>query len=397
MRSLHIVREGATDEAGPAGGPHTERIAGRVSPDHPSVDRDGSPEPSGAGRPELHDEGRGTRTITITRPQVRTTVPSSDPAARPSPYESGLAAVARHDVHIERVWPMRSPPTASLEESSSAYFQSERRGTPPARLVPVGGLRMSQAFPHEPVMADEVVELFSPVPPGLIVDATVGGGGHAAALLRNIDGISLLGLDRDPLAVAAATDELRAFGSRAAVVRSRFDAVADVVERFEADRGTPLAQRGLSGVLFDLGVSSPQLDVAERGFSYRRDAPLDMRMDPTSGPSAADLVNQLDEDSLVELLTDNGEGRFARRIARAMIEARPLTTTGQLADVVRSAIPAATRRTGGHPARRVFQGIRIAVNDELGQLQTALDDALSLLRPGGGASPSPTTPGRTGW
>ncbi len=159
--------------------------------------------------------------------------------------------------------------------------------------------------------------------------------------------------------------------------------MADVVDRFQADQGTPPAERGLSGVLFDLGVSSPQLDVAERGFSYRRDAPLDMRMDPTSGPSAADLVNDLDEDSLVELLTDNGEGRFARRIARAMIEARPLTTTGQLADVVRSAIPAATRRTGGHPARRVFQAIRIAVNDELGQLQSALDDALSLLRPGG--------------
>lgn len=383
VRPLHIVQEGSTDEAGPGSGPKSERIDGRISPDHPSLDRAGGTTAVATGRGELHDEGRGTRTITITRPQARATVPFTDPAARPSPYESGLAAVARHDVHIERVWPMRSPPTASLEDSSSAYFQSERRGTPPARLVSVGGLRMSQAFPHEPVMADEVVELFRPVPPGLIVDATVGGGGHAAALLRDIDGISLLGIDRDPLAVEASIDELGAFGSRAKVVRSRFDEVAEVVERFQADLGTPLAPRGLSGVLFDLGVSSPQLDVAERGFSYRRDAPLDMRMDPTSGASAADLVNQLDEDSLVELLADNGEGRFARRIARAMIEARPLTTTGQLADVVRSAIPAATRRTGGHPARRVFQAIRIAVNDELGQLQSALDDALSLLRPGG--------------
>ncbi len=139
----------------------------------------------------------------------------------------------------------------------------------------------------------------------------------------------------------------------------------------------------MSGVLFDLGVSSPQLDVAERGFSYRRDASLDMRMDPTTGRTAADVVNQYDEDALVDLFTDNGEGRFARRIARAIIAARPVSTTGQLADVVRAAIPAATRRTGGHPARRVFQAIRIAVNEELDQLGTALDDAVALLQPGG--------------
>jgi 16S rRNA (cytosine1402-N4)-methyltransferase len=136
-------------------------------------------------------------------------------------------------------------------------------------------------------------------------------------------------------------------------------------------------------VLFDLGVSSPQLDVAARGFSYRRDAPLDMRMDPSTGRTAADVVNHYDEDALVELFADNGEGRFARRIARAVIAARPVMTTGQLADVVREAIPAATRRTGGHPARKVFQAIRIAVNEELDQLGTALDAALSLLSPGG--------------
>jgi 16S rRNA (cytosine1402-N4)-methyltransferase len=372
VRSLHIVRERSIEQSESPPGRETGTIAARISPDHPSLDRDREP----------HDERSTTRTITITRPQARVAVLATDPEARPSPYESGLAAVARHDVHIERVWPMRSPPTASLEESSSAYFQSERRGTPPARLVPVGGLRMNQAFPHEPVMAEEVVELFRPVPPGLVVDATVGGGGHASALLRDVEAIDLLGIDRDPLAVGAATDALRSFGPRAAVRRARFDAIAEVVEGFQADRRTPPAERGLSGVLFDLGVSSPQLDVAERGFSYRRDAPLDMRMDPTSGLSAADLVNEIDEDALVELLADNGEGRFARRIARAMVAARPLTTTGQLADVVRSAIPAPARRAG-HPARRVFQAIRIAVNDELGQLQTALDDGLRLLAPGG--------------
>ena len=146
--------------------------------------------------------------------------------------------------------------------------------------------------------------------------------------------------------------------------------------------GPSTEEHGLSGVLFDLGVSSPQLDVAGRGFSYRRDAVLDMRMDPTTGRTAADVVNQFDEDALVEIFSDNGEGRFARRIARAIVAARPLSTTGQLADVVREAIPAATRRTGGHPARRVFQAIRIAVNEELDQLESALGVALDLLRPG---------------
>lgn len=381
VRALHIVPTG-TDERVPDP-VDSGRSSTRISPDHPSLDREGTTPVGASFRPRLDDEGRATRTITITRPLGRNAVPTADPGARPSPYESGLAAVARHDVHIERVWPMRSPPTASLEDSSSAYFQSERRGTPPARLVSVGGLRMSQAFPHEPVMADEVVELLRPVPAGLVLDATVGGAGHARALLQGVESLSVLGIDRDPLAVSASTEALRRFGLRAAVRRARFDALTEVVTRFQSDRATPPTQRGLSGALFDLGVSSPQLDLAERGFSYRRDAPLDMRMDPTSGPSAADLVNELDEDALVELLSENGEGRFARRIARAMIEARPLTTTGQLADVVRTAIPAATRRTGGHPARRVFQAIRIAVNDELGQLQTALDDALTLLRPGG--------------
>ena len=155
--------------------------------------------------------------------------------------------------------------------------------------------------------------------------------------------------------------------------------VADVQDQL----GSRSTNAGSSGALFDLGVSSPQLDVAERGFSYRRDALLDMRMDPTSGRTAADVVNEYGEQELVDLFTDNGEGRFARRIARAIVAARPLTTTGQLADVVRTAIPAATRRTGGHPARRVFQAIRIAVNEELDQLERALDDALALLRPGG--------------
>ncbi len=396
---LHVVRHPVEGQF--AAPPVQGIVSGRVSPDHPSVDHpadvsltaldstalDSTPIGDGTFRTLLgqaEGEPSGRRVITSSAAtRVSSPFRDADGWRRPTPYESGLAAVARHDVHIERVWPMRSPSTGTLEVSSSAYFQRDRRGTPPASIMPVEGLQMSQDFPHEPVMAEEVVGLFAPVPPGLILDTTLGGGGHSAALLDAHPGIGILGIDRDPAAVAAAADTLAPYGRRATIRRARFDALASVVADTQTELGTPLEERGLSGVLFDLGVSSPQLDVAERGFSYRRDAVLDMRMDPTSGLTAADVVNEFGEDQLVELFTDNGEGRFARRIARALVAARPVTTTGQLADVVRAAIPAATRRTGGHPARRVFQAIRIAVNEELDQLERALDDALALLRPGG--------------
>jgi 16S rRNA (cytosine1402-N4)-methyltransferase len=299
-----------------------------------------------------------------------------------TPYEQAQRIVARQDVHIARVWPMRSPSTAPLEDSSSANFQVGHTGIPPAGITPVGGLRMTQAFAHEPVMAHEVVDLFAPVPPGLVVDATVGGAGHALALLEAYPDIELLGIDRDARAIESATATLAPYGGRATLRRARFDGIGPIVyEHLGAVAGD--ARATVSGVLFDLGVSSPQLDTGSRGFSYRRDAPLDMRMDPSAGRTAADIVNDSAEDVLVDLFTANGEGRFARRIARAMIAARPIETTGQLADVVRAAIPAATRRTGGHPARRVFQAIRIAVNEELDQLDRALADALRLLKPGG--------------
>ncbi|MBO0694443.1 MAG: 16S rRNA (cytosine(1402)-N(4))-methyltransferase RsmH, partial [Acidimicrobiaceae bacterium] len=235
---------------------------------------------------------------------------------------------------------------------------------------------MSQVpFAHIPVMEAEVVELFSAVPPGVVLDATVGGGGHAAALLEAVPGLRIVGLDQDPDAFAAARARLAPFGDRAVVVRARFDSLAAVLD----DRG--IAE--LSGALFDLGVSSPQLDRVERGFSYWGDAPLDMRMDPDSGPTAAELVNTMAEADLVRLLVENGEGRFARRIVRALIGARPVLTTAQLASIVRDAIPAAARRHGGHPARRVFQALRITVNAELDLLPAALDDAIARLARGG--------------
>jgi 16S rRNA (cytosine1402-N4)-methyltransferase len=236
---------------------------------------------------------------------------------------------------------------------------------------------MPQVFAHEPVMVDEVVASFAPAPPGLVVDATVGGGGHAEAILAAHPHLRVLGLDRDPDAVGAASRRLAPFGARAVVRHARFDRLVELAAEAGAPGGT------VSGVLFDLGVSSPQLDRAGRGFSYRADAPLDMRMDPSEGPTAADVVNTAPEDELAQLFAANGEGRFARRIARAIVAARPLRTTGGLAEVVRGAIPAAARRTGGHPARRVFQALRVTVNEELDQLAHAVPAAIDALAPGG--------------
>jgi 16S rRNA (cytosine1402-N4)-methyltransferase len=235
---------------------------------------------------------------------------------------------------------------------------------------------MRQVFNHEPVMVAEVVELFAPAPPGVVIDATVGAGGHARAILEAHPHLRVLGLDRDPDAVSAASETLSAFGDRASVRHAPFSHLAEEVE---ADT----SGEQVSGVLFDLGVSSPQLDRAERGFSYRNDGPLDMRMDPTSGPSAAEVVNMWSVEDLSRLFAANGEGRFARRIARAVVAARPFATTGQFAETVRDAIPAATRRHGGHPATRVFQAVRIAVNDELEELAEAVPTAIEILAPRG--------------
>jgi 16S rRNA (cytosine1402-N4)-methyltransferase len=224
-------------------------------------------------------------------------------------------------------------------------------------------------------MVDEVVGLLSAAPPGVVLDATVGGAGHARAVLEAAPHLSILGIDQDPDAVAAARDALQGYGPRATVVHARFDSLTGTLDGLGVDR--------LSGALFDLGVSSPQLDRAERGFSYRSDAPLDMRMDPGRPTTAADVVNGWREADLARLFQVNGEPRFGRRIARAVVAARPIRMTADLAETVRGAIPAAARRTGGHPARRVFQAVRIAVNEELDILPAAIDAALDRLKPGG--------------
>ena len=267
---------------------------------------------------------------------------------------------------------MCCPSVGRVGEPNSARSHPRCSGKYPVGAQPVEGLQMSQAFVHQPVMMAEVIALLAEVPAGLVVDATLGGGGHARAILESRSDLRLVGIDRDASAVAAATESMASFGDRVvAIHRARFDALSTLVVG------------PVSAVLFDLGVSSPQLDDAERGFSYRPDAPLDMRMDRSQARTAADVVNGADELTLSRLVGDSGERRFARRIARRIVEARPITTTGQLAEVVRAAIPAAARRTGGHPARRTFQAIRLAVNEELDVLGPSIDAAISLLSPGG--------------
>ncbi|MHB1986856.1 MAG: 16S rRNA (cytosine(1402)-N(4))-methyltransferase RsmH [Acidimicrobiales bacterium] len=237
---------------------------------------------------------------------------------------------------------------------------------------------MTREYRHQPVMLAEVVQALASTPQGVIVDATLGGGGHAAALLEASTSHRLIGIDRDPEAIRAASERLAPFGARVHVVRSRFDRLSDVIAAAAPDE--PVV-----GFLFDLGVSSRQFDAPERGFSYRFDGPLDMRMDQDDALTAAKVLNEWSEADLADLLADNGETRFAKRIARRIVASRPLATTADLADTVRAALPPPARQRGGHPAKRVFQAIRIAVNGELELLPLALESALSALAPQGRA------------
>ena len=232
---------------------------------------------------------------------------------------------------------------------------------------------------HQPVMTDRVAELLRPRPGGTYLDATLGLGGHSERLLEASapDG-RVVGLDRDPAALALARQRLAWAGDRLQPVAASFADLAAVAAR--------LGIGAVDGVLYDLGVSSLQLDEAGRGFSYRADAPLDMRMDPTGGTTAAEVLATYPRADLARILREYGEERFAGRIARFLDEARrraPITTTGQLAELVKAAVPAAARRTGPHPARRAFQALRIEVNRELDALRASLPQAIDLLAPGG--------------
>jgi 16S rRNA (cytosine1402-N4)-methyltransferase len=230
-------------------------------------------------------------------------------------------------------------------------------------------------FSHDPVMVREITELFANVPDGVVLDATLGGAGHTTAILDAHPGLRVLGLDRDPAALEASRVRLAPYGDRAMLQHRRFDDLDAAMSEAGIDE--------LSGALFDLGVSSHQFDSGERGFSYRHDAPLDMRMDTTESTTAADVVNQASEGEIAHLLREFSDEKFAGRIARAIVAARPIHTTAELADIVASAIPAPARRRGGHPAKRTFQALRISLNKELEILPSAIDSAVRRTRSGG--------------
>lgn len=234
---------------------------------------------------------------------------------------------------------------------------------------------------HVPVLASRVAELLAPAlagRPAVLVDATLGLGGHAALLLAAHPQLTLVGLDRDPQALEIAGRRLTAYAGRIHLVHAVYDRIADVLVELGFAR--------VDGVLFDLGVSSLQLDADERGFSYARDADLDMRMDPTTGPTAADVLNSYPVAELTRILREYGEERFAGRIAAAVARRRaerPFTRSAELVELVYAAVPAAARRTGGHPAKRTFQALRIEVNGELAALRGALPAAIGALAVGG--------------
>ncbi|MCW2503628.1 MAG: ribosomal small subunit methyltransferase [Actinomycetia bacterium] len=234
---------------------------------------------------------------------------------------------------------------------------------------------------HVPVLLDRVLALLDPAiagRPATVVDATLGLGGHTSALLAAHPELTVVGLDRDPEALRRSAERLAKYTGRTHLVHAVYDELPGALAELGIDR--------VDGVLFDLGVSSLQLDEAGRGFAYAQDAPLDMRMDQSAGVTAQDVVNTYSAAELARVLREYGEERFAPRIAAAIVRERsagPLTSSARLAELVRDAIPAATRRTGGHPAKRTFQALRIEVNRELDALRSAVPAALESLRVGG--------------
>jgi 16S rRNA (cytosine1402-N4)-methyltransferase len=244
-------------------------------------------------------------------------------------------------------------------------------------VLTIERLQMAQDIFHVPVLESEIVELFASQPAGVVVDATLGGGGHALALLSHAPQLRILGIDRDPDARAASAERLAQFEGRVRIVDATFGQLHDALDA-NADF---LGNDPIVGVLMDLGVSSHQLDDARRGFSFRADAPLDMRMDPTRGETAAQFLSHVDQHQLVRLLRENGESRFAGSIAKSVLERQP-QTTDELTEAVERAVPMAARRRG-HVATRVFQALRIAVNSEEEELSSGLDAALDVVSAGG--------------
>ena len=234
-------------------------------------------------------------------------------------------------------------------------------------------------FKHTSVLFNECINGLAIKPDGIYVDGTLGGGGHASGICQNLSkNGTLIGIDRDRDALEAAEKRLEEYECKKYFVQSNYSDIKEVLEELEIEK--------IDGALLDLGVSSFQLDNPERGFSYMQDAPLDMRMSQDDDFTAYDVVNDYDAKELTEVIRKYGEERWASRIADFVVKARktkPIETTSELVDVIKAAIPAAARRTGPHPAKRTFQAIRIEVNDELGQLERAVDEFCDVLSPGG--------------
>lgn len=235
-------------------------------------------------------------------------------------------------------------------------------------------------FSHTSVLLYETVDSLNIRPDGIYVDGTLGGGGHASLVLSRLgEGGRLIGLDQDADAIAAATERLKPYGDRVTVIRTNYENIKEAL--------ASLGIAKVDGIYLDLGVSSYQLDTAERGFTYREDdAPLDMRMDQRRSETAKDIVNGYSEMELYRIIRDYGEDRFAKNIAKHIIKARQekeIETAGELTEIIRAAIPAKIRATGGHPAKRTFQAIRIELNRELQVLENSIDTMIELLNPGG--------------
>ena len=234
-------------------------------------------------------------------------------------------------------------------------------------------------FVHRSVLLDETINGLNIRPDGTYVDGTLGGGGHAYEICRRLDSKgSIVGIDQDAAAIEAAGARLKDFGEKVTIVRSNYCDMKSQLHQLGIDR--------VDGIVLDLGVSSYQLDTAERGFSYREDAPLDMRMDTRQKMTARDIVNDYSEMDLYRVIRDYGEDKFAKNIAKHIVAARgerPIETTGQLTEIIRQAIPMKYQKKSGHPSKRTFQAIRIELNRELSVLQDSLDDMIDLLNPGG--------------
>ena len=270
--------------------------------------------------------------------------------------------------------------------SDLSQYPSNNAHAKGVAVNPDGAAERPASERHVPVLLDRCVGLLAPgIEAGIaargravVVDCTLGMGGHSEALLQRFPDLHLIGLDRDEQALALAGARLEPYSNRTDLVHAVYDEIADVVEDLGFD--------GIDGVLFDLGVSSLQLDERERGFAYSYDAPLDMRMDTSRGPTAADVVNEYSETELVRIIRAWGEEKFAGRIASSIVEARkvkPFATTEELVTAIRSVVPAAAARTGGHPAKRTFQALRIEVNEELDVLERAIPAAMGALHVGG--------------